>query len=106
MQRSRAAEETLLETASEDRASPDEVRDASPIYHVGTNSPRFYIAIGENDHADLIEQVEPMRAALEKVGTHVETTVLPGCDHFQSSLENGKIDGVWATTVRKWMSQP
>ena len=86
--------------------SPDEAPAASPINYLDGNRTPFFISYGENDYADLITQAPIMADALKAVGSPVELMELAGCDHFEVSLENGKVNGVWAETFRQWMSNP
>lgn len=86
--------------------SPDEAPVASPVNYLAGNRTPFFISYGENDYADLITQAPIMADALKAVGSPVKLMEFEGCDHFDISLENGKVNGVWAETVRQWMSNP
>jgi arylformamidase len=86
--------------------SPEDARDASPIRHVSGNTVPFYLSIGENDLPHLKPQFEEMTSALKKEAGAVEAIEMKDWDHFQINIENGNVDGVWATTVRQWMANP
>ncbi len=47
-----------------------------------------------------------MTSALKKEAGAVEAIEMKDWDHFQINIENGNVDGVWATTVRQWMANP
>ena len=84
--------------------SMEDARNASPIQHVAGNTTPFYLSIGENDLARLKPQYEAMVSALRQEAGKVEAIEMKDWDHFQINIENGDVDGVWATTVRKWMA--
>ena len=86
--------------------SADDVGPASPINHVSGNTVPFFIAIGENDMPDLVRQAPAMADALRPQPGAVEIAEFEGCDHFKISVDSGDVDGLWATTVRRWMASP
>ena len=66
----------------------------------------FFITIGENDMPDLVRQAPEMADALRTQPGAVEFAEFEGCDHFKISVDSGDVDGLWATTVRRWMASP
>ena len=86
--------------------SADDIGPASPINHVSGNTVPFFIAIGENDMPDLVRQAPAMADALRAQPGAVEIAEFEGCDHFKISVDAGDVDGLWATTVRRWMASP
>lgn len=55
--------------------------EASPIRHVSSDDPPFFIVHGQNDQVVPVEQSIEMARALEQAGVQVELTVLPDGDH-------------------------
>ena len=86
--------------------SADDIGPASPINHVSGNTVPFFIAIGENDMPDLVRQAPAMADALRAQPGAVEIVEFERCDHFKISVDSGDVDGLWATTVRRWMTSP
>ncbi len=86
--------------------SADDIGPASPMNHVSGNTVPFFIAIGENDMPDLVRQAPAMADALRAQPGAVEIAEFDGCDHFKISVDSGDVDGLWATTVRRWMASP
>jgi acetyl esterase/lipase len=69
-------------------------RDASPLLNIEHPAP-FLIAYGERDFPHLMRQAKDMVEALRKADCAVECVVLPGRDHFGSSLAGGERNGPW-----------
>jgi acetyl esterase/lipase len=55
--------------------------EASPINHVSSDDPPFFIVHGQNDQVVPVEQSIEMARALEHAGVEVELTVLPDGNH-------------------------
>ena len=84
--------------------SPEEAREASPLSHVAGNNVPFLLEIGEHDFPNLKAQHPVMVEALRQQPGRVEAIERNGVNHFQISLDNGDVCGVWATKVRQWMA--
>lgn len=75
---------------------------ASPIANIA-RTPPFFMAWGSEDFPHLRTQGDAMAAALQAKGGAVESTVLPGCDHFGASYAAGDVDGDWPRRAASWM---
>jgi hypothetical protein len=85
--------------------NPNDASEASPINFVADNRVPFYIVWGDNN-LDYVMRTSPMMVdALKNHGGHVEHDILAGYDHFQPSLDGGRLDSQWVRTVRRWMSE-
>ena len=49
-------------------------------------------------------QSEDMVSALKTQSGVVRVLEMKGCDHFQTNIKGGDIDGEWASTVRRLMA--
>ena len=86
-------------------SSSDEMEAASPVTYISCNTVPFYIAYGDNDFEDLQRQAPLFAKLLERESCRVELEEFPASDHFKISLDNGDVNGRWATTVRRWMHE-
>lgn len=80
-------------------------RAASPLLNIQGAPPPFLIAYGTADFPHLIPQAERMTGALLAAGGEVETLVMPGRDHFQSSYAGGEPDGPWVPRALDWLGR-
>ncbi len=84
--------------------SCNDAANASPILHVRGNTVPFFIAVGENEDSIMKSQSEDMVSALKTQSGVVRVLEMKGCDHFQTNIKGGDIDGEWASTVRRLMA--
>jgi acetyl esterase/lipase len=68
---------------------------ASPLLNIQGKPPPFFMAWGEKDFPHLIGQAADMAAALRAAGGHVETMMLPGCDHLGTGVPTGDPQSPW-----------
>ena len=68
---------------------PDTYMDASPISHVRTGDPPFFIAHGEKDPIVSTAQATTFAAALEKVGVPVQLLIVKNGNHGLGPLPQG-----------------
>ena len=85
--------------------SSNEIEAASPVTYIPGNAVPFYVAYGENDFEDLRLQAPIFAKSLECESGRVELEEYPSSDHFKISLDQGDVNGRWATTVRRWMHE-
>ena len=85
--------------------SSDEIEAASPVTYISGNTVPFYVAYGDNDFEDLQRQAPLFAKSLEREGCRVELEEFEDSDHFKISLDNGDVNGRWATTVRRWIHE-
>jgi acetyl esterase/lipase len=78
-------------------------RQASPILNIQAVPPPFLMAHGDNDFPHLMRQASEMENALRNAGGRVERIVLPGCDHFGSSLATTDPAKPWQRRAIEWM---
>lgn len=76
---------------------------AAPLHQLNEPTCPFLLAWGESDFPHLIVQAQKMADHLRQHKTHVETLVLPGCNHFTASIAAGEMGGLWPEQISKWM---
>jgi arylformamidase len=77
---------------------------ASPLLNIQGKPPPFFMAWGEKDFPHLIQQARDMKTALEAAGGHVETIVLPGCDHLGTWVPTGDPQSPWTTRALAFLA--
>ena len=78
---------------------------ASPIHHLRSDAPPFFVAWGEKDFPHLCKQAEEFVAALRAAGVEAERMVLPGCNHATASYETADPQGQWVPAASRWMRE-
>ena len=78
---------------------------ASPINHIRSDAPPFFVAWGEKDFPHLCKQSEEFVAALRAAGIEAESIVLPGCNHATASYETADPHGHWVPAASRWMRE-
>lgn len=76
---------------------------ASPMSHVHSAAPPFFVAWGERDFPHLVRQAAEFSDALETAGVHVERMELGDCDHLGASYAAGEPDGAWVNAALRFM---
>jgi acetyl esterase/lipase len=87
-------------------AFPDDAqarRDASPIDHVGEDSPPFLILAADDDYPELRVEMDAMIAALEAVDVPVESAAISDRSHFGLVTRLGEPDDPTVEIVAEWI---
>jgi len=87
----------LLNRESEDDA-------ASPITHVGADSPPCFVAWGSRDFPRLVVQAKAFAAALAVAGVRHETMEIAGADHFEANEVFGDAGSRSTQNAMRWLS--
>ena len=85
---------------------PADIAAANPIAHVHDRSPPFYISVGENDFAPIIDSGSRMVAALTARNIPVTHDVFAGHGHFDTSARCVDFGHPWLAGLRWQLSWP
>lgn len=85
---------------------PDLWRDASPVNHVLAGSPPVFLYHGETDQIVEVEQMNKMKAALEKKNVPVETHRVAGLGHIPVYLFSEESIALGLQFIQRKMPQP
>lgn len=78
---------------------------ASPMTHLRSDAPPFFVAYGTDDFPHLVQQAEVFTEALSRQGATVRTLTLDGRDHLGASYASGEPDGIWVRTALDFIEQ-
>ena len=87
-------------------SDPHQAQEASPLYNIAGNTVPFFMEIGENDYPNLRNQNVAMLKALKSEAGKVEAMERLGHNHFEISLDHGKMGNPWSRKVVEWMGRP
>jgi acetyl esterase/lipase len=87
-------------------SSPDQAREASPLYNTAGNSVPFFLEIGGNDFPNLRVQHPAIIKALKSEAGRVEEMERLGHNHFEISLDHGDLSNPWSRKVVEWLIDP
>ncbi|MBM3503930.1 MAG: alpha/beta hydrolase [Alphaproteobacteria bacterium] len=79
-------------------------RAASPLHHVRTGAPPFFVSHSDADFPQIVTGGPIMVEALRAAGVPVRHRVYSGPDHYQAHLDLGDPSHDWVKTVRTWLT--